>query len=227
MELDNKLEERKQRNAPFMTAFERVRSMLGLTKGKMCEMLKVKASRLSEWDKGEKLVPEPVKYDLIQMSVDKEIGQISIDYLDGYTDIMLQNNITVDEQEEIKMRRNNPDYDKLRAMQKAKWEKVEGLLNDHDGQPTPSSIFNANLAQQAESVEAFRIALSAKDELIKDKESRILELHRTIDDKDFIIKTQERKIVELEKKLSTFTMSSIDHYPFPIGAADDGLRPNP
>jgi lipoate-protein ligase A len=101
MELDEKLEERKRGNAPFLAAFEHVRSMLSLTKGKMCELLNVKASRLSEWDKGVNPVPQPVKYALIQISVEKDIGQISIDYLDGYTDIMLLDNIPADELAEI------------------------------------------------------------------------------------------------------------------------------
>ena len=221
MELDEKLEERKRGNAPFLAAFEHVRSMLSLTKGKMCELLNVKASRLSEWDKGVNPVPQPVKYALIQISVEKDIGQISIDYLDGYTDIMLLDNIPVDELAEIKLRRNNPDYDKMKARREAKQEGIESVLNASYGQPTPSSMFNANLAQQAESVEAFRIALNAKDKLIEDKESRISDLKRTITDKDAVIEMQKTRIAELERKLSSIAASDLDHYPFTIGAADD------
>ena len=208
MESDDKIEERKRGNAPFLTAFEHVRTMLGLGKGKMCDLLKVKASRLSEWDKGEKSVPEPVKYSLVQISVEKDIGQISIDYLDGYTDIMLQANIPDDELAEIKMRRSNPDYDQLKARQESKWMEAQSII----GQPTPSSVINASLAQQAESVEAFRIALSAKDEIIKEKDERIHELKELI--------AQLRADLNEAKAIIATSEASLEKYPFPIGAAD-------
>lgn len=210
MELDDKIEERKRGNAPFLTAFEHVRTMLGLGKGKMCDLLKVKASRLSEWDKGEKSVPEPVKYSLVQISVEKDIGQISIDYLDGYTDIMLQANIPDDEQEEIKMRRSNPDYDQLKARQESKWMEAKSIMDM--GQPTPSSVFNASLAQQAESVEAFRIAIASKDEIIKEKDERIHELKELV--------AQLRADLNEAKAIIATSEASLDKYPFPIGAAE-------
>lgn len=211
MELDDKIEERKRGNAPFLTAFEHVRTMLGLGKGKMCDLLKVKASRLSEWDKGEKTVPEPVKYSLVQISVEKDIGQISIDYLDGYTDIMLQANIPDDELAEIKMRRSNPDYDQLKARQESKWREVKSIMDI--GQPTPSSVINASLAQQAESVEAFRIALAAKDEIIKEKDERIHELKELV--------AQLRADLNEAKAIIATSEASLEKYPFPIGAADN------
>lgn len=227
MELDEKLEERKRGNAPFLAAFEHVRSMLSLTKGKMCELLNVKASRLSEWDKGVNPVPQPVKYALIQISVEKDIGQISIDYLDGYTDIMLLDNIPDDELAEIKMRRSNPDYDQLKARRESKWKEIESMMNVPDGQPTPSSVFNANLAQQAESIEAFRIALASKNETIKEKEERILELKETIAEKDARIENLKELIAQLRadlneaKAIIEMAESGIKKYPFKIGAAED------
>ena len=184
MESNEKLEERKRNNAPFLTAFEHVRKLLSLTKGEMCKQLNVKASRLSEWDKGEKAVPETVKCALVDLSAHRNIGQINMDYLDGYTDIMLLANIPDDELAEIKMRRSNPDYEQLKARRESKWKEVEEMMNVPSGQPTPSSVFNANLAQQAESVEAFRIALEAKDETIKEKNERIIELKDAIKQRD-------------------------------------------
>lgn len=212
MGLDDKIEERKRGNTPFLTAFEHVRTMLGLGKGKMCDLLKVKASRLSEWDKGEKSVPEPVKYSLVQISVEKDIGQISIDYLDGYTDIMLQENIPDDELAEIKMRRSNPDYDQLKARQESKWGEVKSIMEMPVGQPTPSSVFNASLAQQAESVKAFRIAIASKDEIIKEKDERIHELKELV--------AQLRADLNEAKAIIATSEASLEKYPFPIGAAE-------
>lgn len=230
MELDAKMEERKRNNAPFLIAFEQVRTMLSLTKGKMCELLNVKASRLSEWDKGVYPVPEPVKYALIQLSVEKGIGQISIDYLDGYTNIMLQANIPDDELAEIKMRRSNPDYDQLKARRESKWKEVEEMMNESYGQPTPSSVFNANLAQQAESVEAFRMALASKDETIKEKNERILELKDALAEKEARIENLKELVAQLRadlneaKAIIDASESGLVKYPFKMGAADDEVK---
>lgn len=230
MELDAKLEERKKGNAPFLAAFEYVRTMLGITKGDMCKKLNVKASRLSEYKKGELPVREDLKYALIDLSVQNDIGQISIDYLDGYTDIMLLNNIPADELAEIKIRRSNPDYDQLKARENAKRKEEESMMDIQAGQPTPSSMFNASLAKQAESVEAFRIALASKDETIKEKNERILELKDALVEKDSRIENLKELVAQLRADLNhaksfiASTESGISQYPFPIGAAEQNPK---
>ena len=230
MELAAKLEERKKENAPFLSAFEYVRTMLGLTKGKLCELLNVKASRLSEWNKGEKPVPEPVKYDIVSISIEKKIGQISIDYLDGYTNIMLLDNIPDDELAEIKMRRSNPDYEQMKARRESKWKEVESMTNVPSGQPTPSSMFNAYLAQQTENVEGFRIALATKDEIIEEKNERIHELKDALVEKDAHIEDLKELVAQLRADLNhaksfiASTESGISQYPFTIGVAEQNPK---
>lgn len=230
MESDEKLEERKRNNAPFLTAFEHVRKLLNLTKGEMCKMLDVKASRFSEWDKGEKPVPKPVKCALVDLSAHRNIGQISMDYLDGYTDIMLLPNIPDDELAEIKMRRSNPDYDKLKARRESKWKEVDEMMNVQSGQPTPSSVFNASLAQQAESVEAFRIALASKDETIKEKNERILELKEAIAEKEARIENLKELVAQLRadlneaKAIIAASESGLAKFPFKMGVAEEGNK---
>jgi transcriptional regulator with XRE-family HTH domain len=221
MDLDAKIEERKKKNTPFLTAFKHVCIELDMTQKDLCKALDIKPQRITEWKNGIKPVPEPVKYALVELSVQKNIGQISIDFLDGYTDIMLLANIPDNELAEIKLKRSNPDYDKLKAREKEKCEEVESMINASNGQPTPSSVFNASLAQQAESVEAFRIALAAKNEVIENLKVRNAELQQTIADKEIIIKAREARIVALERQLATIATSDIDRYPFVIGAAED------
>jgi hypothetical protein len=227
MESNEKLEERKRNNAPFLTAFEHVRKLLSLTKGEMCKLLNVKASRLSEWDKGEKPVPETVKCALVDLSAHRNIGQISMDYLDGYTGIMLLANIPDDELAEIKMRRSNPDYDQLKARRESKWKEIEEMMNVPSGQPTPSSVFNASLAQQAENVEAFRIALESKDETIKEKNERIIELKDAIKQRDERIENLKELVAQLRSELIEAKAvieaaeSGLAKYPFKMGAADE------
>jgi hypothetical protein len=230
MESNEKLEERKRNNAPFLTAFEHVRKLLDLTKGEMCKQLNVKASRFSEWDKGEKPVPEPVKCALVDLSVHRNVGQISMDYLDGYTDIMLLANIPDDELAEIKMRRSNPDYDQLKARRESKWKEVEEMMNVPSGQPTPSSVFNASLAQQAESVEAFRIALASKDETIKEKNERIIELKDALAEKEARIENLKELVAQIRadlneaKAIIAASESGLNKYPFKMGVADEGEK---
>lgn len=232
MESNQKIEERKRNNAPFLTAFEHLRKLLALTKGEMCKLLNIKASRLSEWDKGEKPVPEPVKYALVDLSVQKDIGQISIDYLDGYTDIMLLANIPDDELAEIKMRRSNPDYDQLKARRESKWKDVEEMMNVPNGQPTPSSLFNAGLAQQAENVEGFRMAIASKNETIKEKNERIIELKDAIKQRDERIENLKELVAQLRadlneaKAIIAASESGLAKFPFKMGVADDGDRPH-
>lgn len=215
------LEEKRQANINFLAAFDYVMERLDISQKELCRLIGSKSPYISFYRSGKYPVPDKTKYALVDLSVQKNIGQISIDYLDGYTDIMLLPNIPDDELAEIKLRRNNPDYDKMKARREAQQEGIESVLNASYGQPTPSSMFNANLAQQAESVEAFRIALNAKDKLIEDKESRINDLKKTIADKEAVIEMQKTRIAELERKLSSIAASDLDHYPFTIGAADD------
>lgn len=224
MELNEKLEEKKRMNAPFLTAFEHVRNMLGLSKGKMCELLNVKASRLSEWDKGEKPVPEPVKYALVDLSVKKDIGQISIDYLDGYTDIMLLNNIPADELEEIKMRRNNPDYAKMKERLMEKEKQIQESMCQSFSVIDQSSQYNSSISAYIQLTNKLTDDLKKKEiemqERLAEKDARIADLQRTIDDKETIIKSLNAKIVELKRKLAATVTSDIEHYPFAIGAAE-------
>ena len=236
MELDGKLEERKRNNAPFLTAFEHVRNLLDLTKGKMCELLNIKASRLSEWDKGEKPVPEPVKYALVDLSVQKDIGQLSIDYLDGYTDIMLLANIPDDELAEIKLRRSNPDYDVMQQRLKEKERKLDNAISQSIPYIDPASQQNASISAYIQLTNRLEDDLKKKEieiqERMADKDAfidslkaHIAALERTVADKDTIIKDRESRIVALERQLASASMSDIERYPFTIGAADDGDRP--
>ena len=68
--------------------------------------------------------------------------------------------------------------------------------------------------------------IAAKDETIATLQARIVDLERTIADKDTIIKDREARIVTLEHKLSAYTTSDLDNYPFSLGVADDGPHPN-
>jgi transcriptional regulator with XRE-family HTH domain len=98
--------------------------------------------------------------------------------------------------------------------------------NTESGHPTMSSMFNANLAQQAESVEAFRIALASKDETIKEKNERILELKNAVAQRDERIENLKELVAQLRadlneaKSIITASESGLAKYPFKFGAAE-------
>lgn len=87
---------------------------------------------------------------------------------------------------------------------------IEEKTHPHLSAPTidPGSIVNA--------------ALAAKDEAIEALRARIADLQRTISDKQEIIKAREARISDLERQLAAADTSDLSHYPFPIGAAEDG-----
>lgn len=110
-------------------------------------------------------------------------------------------------------------------------EDIEAKHVSESGHPTMSSVFNANLAQQAESVEAFRIALASKDETIQEKDKRILELKEALAGKEAHIENLKELVAQLRadlneaKAIIAATESGIIKYPFNIGVADNGDRP--
>ena len=63
-------------------------------------------------------------------------------------------------------------------------------------------------------------------ERLAEKDVRIAELKDAIASKEEIIKARDARIVELERQLAAVRMSDIDNYPFTIGAAEDNKRPN-
>lgn len=66
--------------------------------------------------------------------------------------------------------------------------------------------------------------LADKDNIIREKDARILSLERTIADKDTIIRDRESRIIAMERQLADAAMSDLSKYPFAIGAADEPLR---
>ena len=227
MAKEEELEEKRQANTNFLAAFDYVMERLDISQKELCGLIGSKSPYISFYRSGKYPVPDKTKYALIDFAVQKNIGHISIDYLDGYTDIMLLDNIPDDELAEIKMRRSNPDFDRLKARRESKWKEIEDMMNVPAGQPTPSSVFNANLAQQAESVEAFHIALASKNETIKEKNERILELKETIAEKDARIENLKELVAQLRadlneaKAIIAASESGIKNYPFKMGVAEE------
>ena len=61
---------------------------------------------------------------------------------------------------------------------------------------------------------------------MKEKNSHIAALERTISDKEEIIKAREARIAELERQLAAATTGDLSRYPFTIGVAEENKQPN-
>jgi chromosome segregation ATPase len=64
------------------------------------------------------------------------------------------------------------------------------------------------------------------EERLAEKDARIAELKDTIAAKEEIIKVREARIIELERKLAAVTTGDLSRYPFTIGVAEDNKQPN-
>lgn len=87
--------------------------------------------------------------------------------------------------------------------------------------PDPSSIMNAALSAQMQSIETQKQTIASlireaasKDDLIADLRARIIE-------KDDHIATLKARIAELQQLLAIQKNTDLGTYPFPVGVADD------
>ena len=128
----------------------------------------------------------------------------------------------------------NSDYFYGRSSYKTKLEESEAKLDENirqaqasiQSQPyiDPGSQMNATISAQMKTIEILEAQAVEKD-------ARIAELKDTIAAKEEIIKDREARIVALERQLAAAATSDLSHYPFSFGAADGhnlpDVSPNP
>lgn len=83
-------------------------------------------------------------------------------------------------------------------------------------------LYNPQPIDQSSLVNA---ALAAKTETIENLKDRIADLQRTIADKEEIIKARDARILELERRIAQSNADDLSHYHFPIGAAEERTNP--
>ena len=69
-------------------------------------------------------------------------------------------------------------------------------------------------------------AVTALNEQIAEKQSRIADLERTIAAKEEIIRARDSRILELERHIAQLNADDLSNYHFPIGAAEHSDKPN-
>ena len=217
---------RKLKNANFLKAFKFVADKLKMNQGQLAESIGSKSAYISNFSKGLRPVPEETIDALVNISAKIPNGQIFREYLLGNSDIMLLANVTDEEMIAAKRRATDPDYDVMQARQKQLDANIAQNLPYID----PSSQHNATITAYVQLTNRLSDDLKKKEiemeERLKEKNSHIAALERTIADKEEIIKARDARIIALERQLAASATSDLSHYPFTIGAAEDNKQPN-
>lgn len=224
MTKQDRIQENLRKNKPFITAFDYFASLFTNGSQKdLAVMIGTKSPRISEYRRGTAPVTDEAIDGLIQFSAFRKM-QIYDEYLHGNSDIMLLANVTDEEQEEVSLRRNNPDYDTMQQRHRAS-ERV------HDEQyPTtdPSSIMNAALSAQMQTIESLKsekaTLLEAHARELKAKDDLIQSLRDQLAAKDQLIAEQKARLIDYRRIIDSH--NALPGYPFPIGAAEHSEKPN-
>ena len=200
MDSEQKIEERKRWNAPFLRAFNYLlEEGYARNKGDLCSKIGIQPGLISNYTNGTKKVSIDTMNALARVSG----GKLNVKYMLGKSEYMLLENVP----DEEFIEGNNPDRE---VMAKRKAEPL---------QPDFSSYINALLAKSDETIASLKRELAAKDEIIQTKEERIADLERLAEER-------LHRIAELRRVIDANNMMD---YPFPVGTAEghdkkDSLR---
>ena len=200
MDSEQKIEERKKWNAPFLRAFNYLLDEgYARNKGDLCSKIGIQPGLISNYTNGTKKVSPDTMNALACVSG----GKLNVTYMLGKSEYMLLENVP----DEEFIEGNNPDRE---VMAKRKAEPL---------QPNFSSYINALLAKSDETIASLKRELAAKDEIIQTKEERIADLERLAEER-------LHRIAELRRIIDA---NNIMDYPFPVGTAEghdkkDSLR---
>lgn len=221
---------RKLKNANFMKAFKYVASKLKMNQGQLAEAIGSKSAYISNFSKGLRPVPEETIDALVDISAKIPNGQIFREFLLGNSDIMLLANVTDEEMIAAKRRATDPDYDVMQERLKEKEKQLDVNLAQNLPYIDPASQLNASITAYVQLTNRLSDDLKKKEiemeERLKEKNSHIAALERTISDKEEIIKAREAHIAELEHQLAAATTGDLSRYPFTIGVAEENKQPN-
>jgi len=215
MDSEQKIEERKKWNEPFLRAFNYLLDEnYASTKGKLCKMVGIEPGLISRYSNGIKKVSVDTMNALARVSE----GRLNVNYMLGRSKYMLIENVPDDEI----LNANNPDREVIEEQNKTAGNNSSTL--------DPSSVINSLIANHTRQINDYEERIKAKEiemtERLAEKSATIAALQHTIADKEEIIKARDARIADLERQLAAGRMVDIDNYHFPIGAAEDNKRPN-
>ena len=216
MDSEQKIEERKRWNEPFLRAFNYLLDEnYASTKGELCKMVGIEPGLISRYNNGTKKVSVDTMNALARVSE----GRLNVNYMLGKSDYMLIANVPDDEI----LNSNNPDRE---VIEKRKQEEQGRKASSID----ESSQMNASIAAYVQLTNRLSDDLKKKEiemeERLAEKDVRITELKDAIAAKEKIIKASDARIIELERKLAAAITGDLSRYPFTMGAAEDNKQPN-
>lgn len=193
MDSEQKIEERKKWNAPFLRAFNYLlEEGYAATKGELCSMMGIEPGLVSRYANGVKKVSIDTMNALAHVSK----GRLNVNYMLGRSDYMLLSNVPDDEI----LEGNNPDREVIAK------RRAEPL------QPDFSSYINALLAKSDETISSLKRELAAKDEIIQAKDERIATLEKLAEER-------LHRIAELRRFIDSHNLGLPD-FPFSPGVAE-------
>ena len=210
MDSEQKIEERKRWNEPFLRAFNYLLDEnYASTKGELCKMIGIEPGLISRYSNGIKKVSVDTMNALARVSG----GRLYINYMLGKSKYMLIENVPDDEI----LNANNPDREVIEEQNKTAGNNSSNL--------DPSSVINSLIANHTRQINDYEERIKAKEiemaERLAEKSATIAALQRTIADKEEIIKTRDARINELERQLAVATTSDITRFPFKVGVAEE------
>jgi transcriptional regulator with XRE-family HTH domain len=216
---------RKLKNANFMKAFKFVATKLKMNQGQLAEAIGSKSAYISNFSKGLRPVPEETIDALVNISAKIPNGHIFREYLLGNSDIMLLANVSDEEMADAKRRATDPDYDAIQARLKEKEKQLDNAITQSLPFIDPASQQNASIAAYVQLTNRLSDDLKKKEiemeDRLAEKDARIAELKDTIAAKEEIIKARDARIVDLERQLAVATTSDITRFPFKVGVAEE------
>ena len=210
MDSEQKIEERKRWNEPFLRAFNYLLDEnYASTKGELCKMVGIEPGLISRYSNGIKKVSVDTMNALARVSG----GRLYINYMLGKSKYMLIENVPDDEI----LNANNPDREVIEEQNKTAGNNYSTL--------DPSSVINSLIANHTRQINDYEERIKAKEiemaERLAEKSATIAALQRTIADKEEIIKIRDARINELERKLAAATTGDLSRYPFKAGVAEE------
>ena len=214
MDSKQKIEERKRWNEPFLRAFNYLlEENYASTKGELCKMVGIEPGLISRYNNGTKKVSVDTMNALARVSE----GRLNVNYMLGKSDYMLIANVPDDEI----LNANNPDREVIEERKK--------MENNNSSTLDPSSVINSLIANHTQQINRYEDDLKKKEiemtERLAEKDARIAELKDTIATKEEIIKARDARILELERRIAQSNADDLSKYPYTIGVAEERTNP--
>jgi len=177
---------------------------------------------------------------MLQLDIAEKMGMTTVGLSRGLARCKEKN----DEDFVIKFHQATDEVFSLDWLLHGTGEKFTADINKSASQPAspasspidPSSILNAALAAQMQTIESLKSEkatilevhareLKAKDDLIQSLRDQLAVKDQLISDKDALIRARDSRILELERRIAQLNADDLSNYHFPIGAAEERINP--